>query len=422
MEARLSAVLGLQSPDSNHHPPITTDFTSLFTHFTTLTSSTQNPQKPLKPPQNHLLFASTSISADSQSNLLKPNSPKPRKFRIPLPFANLTESQQPERSKFPKWLKPTSRNSPKVQTLMQNLSVFERALIGAGGGGIAGAFTYVCLHPLDTIKTKMQTKGASQIYTNTFDAIVKTFQSKGILGFYRGVSAVIVGSTASSAIYFGTCEFGKSILSKLEYPALLIPPTAGAMGNIVSSAIMVPKELITQRMQAGAKGRSWEVLLRILEKDGILGLYAGYSATLLRNLPAGVLSYSSFEYLKAAVLSRTKQTNLEPIQSVCCGALAGAISASLTTPLDVVKTRLMTQVHANKVSAAMYSGVNGTVKQILKEEGWIGLTRGIGPRVVHSACFSALGYFAFETARLAILQQYLKHKEKELSRINVAPA
>jgi hypothetical protein len=31
-------------------------------------------------------------------------------------------------------------------------------------------------------------------------------------------------------------------------------------------------------------------------------LYTGYSATLLRNLPAGVLSYSSFEYLKAAEL------------------------------------------------------------------------------------------------------------------------
>lgn len=247
---------------------------------------------------------------------------------------------------------------------------------------------------------------------------MKTFQSKGILGFYSGVSAVIVGSTFSSAVYFGTCEFGKSILSKWSYPPLLIPPTAGAMGNIVSSAIMVPKELITQRMQAGAKGRSWQVLLAILEKDGILGLYAGYSATLLRNLPAGVLSYSSFEYLKAAVLRETKKANLEPYQSVCCGALAGAISASLTTPLDVIKTRLMTQAHGeamNKASAATLTGVSSMVKQILKEEGWIGFTHGMGPRVFYSACFSAIGYFAFETARLTILDQYLRRKEVEAS-------
>ncbi|GAB2289996.1 Protein MITOFERRINLIKE 1, chloroplastic [Dionaea muscipula] len=196
------------------------------------------------------------------------------------------------------------------------------------------------------------------------------------------------------------------------------------MGNIVSSAIMVPKELITQRMQAGAKGWSWEVVLQILERDGVLGLYAGYSATLLRNLPAGVLSYSAFEYLKAAVLGRRNRGQLEPMESVFCGALAGAISASLTTPLDVVKTRLMTQVHGdtmNKVAAAMHSGITTTVRQILKEEGWVGFTRGMGPRVVHSSCFSALGYFAFETARLTILNQYIKQKESREINANAAP-
>ncbi|KAI3757513.1 hypothetical protein L6452_05053 [Arctium lappa] len=353
------------------------DFNSLFIHLNTqiLSSSSSSSLHP----STNLKFASTSLSLETPQSQF-----------------NKTPSN-------PNSLTSTARSSPKTISIFKTLSVFERALIGAGAGGIAGAFTYVCLHPLDTIKTKLQTKGASKIYDNTFDAIFKTFQSKGILGFYSGVSAVIVGSTVSSAIYFGTCEFGKSVLSKLpNYPPVLIPPTAGAMGNLISSAIMVPKELITQRMQTGAKGRSWEVLLRILEKDGILGLYAGYSATLLRNLPAGVLSYSSFEYLKAAVLIKTKQANLEPFQSVCCGALAGAISASLTTPLDVIKTRLMTQVHSETVEKIAL-GVSETVKQILKEEGWVGFTRGMGPRVVHSACFSAIGYFAFETARLTIL-------------------
>ncbi|KAK6115063.1 hypothetical protein DH2020_007332 [Rehmannia glutinosa] len=410
MESPTRKALILLSPNS-HSSNALSDFNSTFRHLNALISSPSphtlnpNPQKPLnkekfaKIPNLRLNFSSTTLS-------------------------NQEQFKTPEKPISRNWLKPATKGSPAVHALFKNLSVLERAAIGAAAGGIAGAFTYVCLLPLDTIKTKLQTKGASEIYKGAFDAFVKTFQNKGILGFYRGVSAVIVGSTFSSAVYFGTCEFGKSILSKIEhYPPLLIPPTAGAMGNIVSSAIMVPKELITQRMQAGAKGRSWEVLLRILEKDGILGLYAGYSATLLRNLPAGVLSYSSFEYLKAAVLRETKKANLEPFQSVCCGALAGAISAFLTTPLDVVKTRLMTQAHGeavNKVSAVMYGGVSATVKQILKEEGWVGLTRGMGPRVFHSACFSAIGYFAFETARLTILNQYVKRKELEVVVISSA--
>ncbi|PIA47767.1 hypothetical protein AQUCO_01400398v1 [Aquilegia coerulea] len=394
MESKLSASLGLPEPNTtNYHRSLTSDFDNLFTHFNTLISTPKTPSRKIN---KNVIFSSTSISMESQ-------------------FTSSSTPHQKPKPKSQNWLNPISKGSPKVQALMKSLSTFEKALLGASAGGMAGAFTYVCLLPLDSIKTKLQTKGATQIYNGSIDAIVKTFQTKGILGFYSGISAVIVGSTVSSAIYFGTCEFGKSFLSKIsDFPSVLIPPTAGAMGNIVSSAVMVPKELITQRMQAGASGRSWQVLLKIIEKDGILGLYAGYTATLLRNLPAGVLSYSSFEYLKAAVLDRTKKNHLEPFESVCCGALAGAISASLTTPLDVIKTRLMTQAQveaSHKIAANVYGGVSSTVKQILMEEGWVGFTRGMGPRVLHSACFSALGYFAFETARLALLHQYLKKKE-----------
>ncbi|KAI3947862.1 hypothetical protein MKX01_034527 [Papaver californicum] len=402
MKDNFSPFLYLPPQNLNHLHTIT-DFNNSYNHFNTiLLSSTQN------------------LNSPNPNRVLKKNDKKFKRNNHNLNFSSTSLSiENPEERTSQNWLKvqPAIKGSSKVKVLLKNVSVLEKALIGATAGGIAGAFTYVCLLPLDTIKTKLQTKGATKIYNGTFDAIAKTFQSSGILGFYRGVSAVIVGSTFSSAMYFGTCEFGKSVLSNVpNYPAVLIPPTAGAMGNIVSSAIMVPKELITQRMQTGAKGRSWEVLVKILQKDGVLGLYAGYSATLLRNLPAGVLSYSSFEYLKSAVLSKTGQGNLEPLQSVCCGALAGGISASITTPLDVVKTRLMTQVQGetkNKVSAVVYSGVNETVKQILKEEGWVGFSRGMGPRVVHSACFAALGYFAFETARLTLLHKYLKRKESE---------
>ncbi|KAI6670605.1 hypothetical protein NL676_005490 [Syzygium grande] len=86
-------------------------------------------------------------------------------------FSSITLSL--ENPNFPpncsKLTKPTSRNNPKVQSLMKNLYIFEQAPINATGGRIAGAFTYVCLHPLDTTKTMLQTKGASKLCKNTFD-------------------------------------------------------------------------------------------------------------------------------------------------------------------------------------------------------------------------------------------------------------
>ncbi|KAE8786578.1 protein MITOFERRINLIKE 1, chloroplastic [Hordeum vulgare] len=300
---------------------------------------------------------------------------------------------------------PAPTPTPAPAAPAQVPTPLERAAIGACAGAAAGAFTYAALLPLDAVKTRLQAGAASRGSWQVFADILRT---DGPLGLYRGLSAVILGSATSSAIYFGTCELAKSLL-RPHLPPFLVPPLAGASGNISSSAIMVPKELITQRLQSGAAtGRSWQVLLQILQTDGFFGLYAGYAATLLRNLPAGVLSYSSFEYLKAFALSKSNAANLTPGESVLCGALAGAISAGLTTPLDVVKTRLMTRVGAQGSRTVV-----GTMQEVIAEEGLMGLSRGIGPRVLHSACFAAIGYCAFETARLMILKSYLESCERK---------
>ncbi|KAF9619467.1 hypothetical protein IFM89_007042 [Coptis chinensis] len=177
------------------------------------------------------------------------------------------------------WINPTAKGSPKIQTLMKNLTTFEKALIGSSTG------------------------------------------AKGILGFYSGISVIIVGSTVSSAIYFGTCEFGKLFLSKFsKYPSVLIPPTAGAMGNIVSSAVMVPKELITQRM----------------------------------NLPVGVLSYSSFEYLKAAVLAKTKKGHLEPFES--CATQVGRYLVTMMSTGVILATGFQLSAGPNTEAAVVSLG------------------------------------------------------------------
>ncbi|GAU26400.1 hypothetical protein TSUD_278450 [Trifolium subterraneum] len=58
---------------------------------------------------------------------------------------------------------------------------------------------------------------------------------------------------------------------------------------------------------------------------------------------------------------------------------------------------------------------------------WEGCGEGsVGLRVkwvlgfLHSACFSALGYFAFETVRIAVLNEYVKRKQLNLEDVSNA--
>ena len=129
---------------------------------------------------------------------------------------------------------------------------------------------------------------------------IQVVAKQGIAGLYSGVQAAFVGSIISSSIYFGTYELGKGIFTSIgNCPKTLVPPLAAALGNITSSAILVPKEVVKQRMQAGMVGSALDVFLQTIRSEGIGGLYAGYSAALLRNLPSNIISFSTFVSLIA---------------------------------------------------------------------------------------------------------------------------
>jgi hypothetical protein len=73
--------------------------------------------------------------------------------------------------------------------------------------------------------------------------------------------------------------------------------------------------------------------------------------------------------------------------------LAGAIATTFTIHVDVVKTRLQTQLSLEKVE---YNGILDTYKKIYKNEGLIGFTKGLGPRLAYIMPAAALTFTFFE--------------------------
>ena len=77
-------------------------------------------------------------------------------------------------------------------------------------------------------------------------------------------------------------------------------------------------------------------------------LWRGYTALVARNLPFTAMQFPMFEYLKKSVLDYRQRrgiargTLLEKgiITAISAGS-AGSVAAVITTPIDVVKTRIM---------------------------------------------------------------------------------
>ena len=83
------------------------------------------------------------------------------------------------------------------------------------GSAAAGIIARIFTHPLDTAKARLQAVGSSHLnYRGPIDVLVRTGQTEGIRGLYRGFGAVIVGGTPGTVMYLCSYEMAKEALGK----------------------------------------------------------------------------------------------------------------------------------------------------------------------------------------------------------------
>ena len=86
---------------------------------------------------------------------------------------------------------------------------------------------------------------------------------------------------------------------------------------------------------------SFSVLRLVLRTQGWRGLYQGFGITTMREIPFTSLQFPLYEFLKRQLSIRVARKPLYAHEAALCGCIAGGVAAALTTPLDVLKTRVM---------------------------------------------------------------------------------
>lgn len=139
---------------------------------------------------------------------------------------------------------------------------------------------------------------------------------------------------------------------------------------------------------------------------GISVLYKSFPTTLAMNIPYGCLMVAVNESMRKFLsgYSKTGSGDNHSISTLLVsGSVAGGVASFLTTPLDIIKTRLQVQnlqpcprfsnpkVSAmsarafSTVAAGVYQKSRGPLtifKEILQEEGLRGFFRGAAPRML----------------------------------------
>ncbi|KAG9259182.1 mitochondrial carrier domain-containing protein [Emericellopsis atlantica] len=308
-------------------------------------------------------------------------------------------------------------------------------------GGIGGSTGDMLMHSLDTVKTRQQ--GDPHIpskYTSLGQTYWTIWRQEGIRrGLYGGWLPAFGGSFPGTVMFFGTYEWSKRLLLDHGCQQHLAYLSAGFLGDLAASVVYVPSEVLKTRLQLQGRynnphfksGYNYrgtiDAARTIVRTEGTAALFHGYQATLYRDLPFSALQFMFWEQFHAWARQYKQSRDVGVPLELLTGGLAGGLAGVITCPLDVVKTRLQTQVnepsgsstlakeagastqrrsistsspntHRPKPGAAALhtSSVIKGLHVLYRSEGIAGWFRGVGPRGVWTFIQSGCMLFLYQ--------------------------
>ena len=247
------------------------------------------------------------------------------------------------------------------------------------------------------------------------------YQQQGFGGFYQGAGMYVAADGMAGSLKFATYEVLKRKWDKRvslvtdrkkretmeRYGVFAIAGVA----FIASSVVLVPGELIKQRLQLGQITSVRQGVAHIFKTEGPLGFFTGYSAVCYRDVPYTMFELGVYENLKRAYLGFKQKkagreggsiTQITQVDELICAALTGGFTGYLSNPLDIVKTKMMTD--------AAYGSFGCAFMQQVGTYGWGSLLQGGVARVAWLMPFTAIYLPVYEEIKRTLLAARVKGK------------
>ncbi|XP_034694970.1 mitochondrial substrate carrier family protein B-like [Vitis riparia] len=184
---------------------------------------------------------------------------------------------------------------------------------------------------------------------------------------------------------------------------------AGGVAGAFSKTCTAPLARLTilfqvQGMQSDvatlSKASIWHEASRIVHEEGFRAFWKGNLVTIVHRLPYSSVNFYAYERYKSFLQSisgiESHKGNVSADMSVhfVSGGLAGITAASATYPLDLVRTRLAAQRNT-----IYYRGIGHALHTICREEGFLGLYKGIGATLLGVGPSIAISFSVYEALR-----------------------
>ncbi|KPJ13301.1 Kidney mitochondrial carrier protein 1 [Papilio machaon] len=276
-------------------------------------------------------------------------------------------------------------------------------------GGLASIVAEFGTFPIDTTKTRLQIQGqkidprhVELRYTGMVDCFVKTSRQEGIKALYCGIWPAVLRQATYGTIKFGTYYSLKKALGarRADGGAAEHLPTdtlCAALAGGLSSAIANPTDVLKVRMQVGDEKRNLvRCFVSIHRAEGVAGLWRGVGPTSQRAALIAAVELPVYDACKRRLQPALGDA---PLNHLASSLLASLGSAVASTPLDVVRTRLMNQRNVKDSrgpAQRIYRGTIDCFVQTVRNEGFLALYKGFVPTWLRMGPWNIIFFLTYE--------------------------
>jgi len=257
-------------------------------------------------------------------------------------------------------------------------------------GGLASIIAEFGTFPIDLTKTRLQIQGqkldiqhATLKYQGMTDCFLKVFKQEGVKALYAGIWPAVLRQATYGTIKFGTYYSLKDIITKRyrqdTSENVSVNVFCAVIAGVVSSAIANPTDVLKVRMQVGGHSNLGLVACfkEVYMHEGISGLWRGVSPTAQRAAVISAVDLPVYDFCKSYLLPVFGNTSTNHLISSVIASLGSAVAS---TPIDVVRTRLMNQRNLKScTSKHIYTSTYDCFVQTFRNEGFWAFYKGFVP-------------------------------------------
>jgi len=183
----------------------------------------------------------------------------------------------------------------------------------------------------------------------------------------------------------------------------------GGLSGMGATCVVQPLDLVKNRMQLSGEGgkareykTSFHAIQGIIKKEGVVAMYNGLSAGLLRQATYTTTRLGIYTWL-FEIFSGTDGKPPSFFVKAALGMTAGVVGAFVGTPAEVALIRMTADGRLPPAERRNYKNVFDSLFRIVKEEGVLTLWRGAVPTMGRAMVVNAAQLASYSQAKQILL-------------------